>query len=170
MPSASLLSIAYREFVNTERCQEIKFKQYIRSWTCLFRALFIFVGRMISNRLAEGGMDYYHVGFSQQRGGYSMLRFICSIIRLAGCWFISHTHHQNASLFNTVSYIQPYKHPSSTTVWQQCTKLWHWTNIPQIPLKYQIYCFYWDSTVKKCCNICKIIIIIIRRRRNSNLT
>lgn len=110
MPSRSLLSIAYREFVNAEPCQEIKFKQYIRSWTCLFRALFIFAGRMISNRLVEGGMDYYHVGFSQQREGYSMCRFICSIIRLAGCWFVSHTHYQNASLFHSVSYIQPYKH------------------------------------------------------------
>lgn len=68
MPYTSLLSIAYRQFVNAEYCQEIKFKQYIRSWTCLFRALFIFAVRMISNRLAEGGMDYYHVGFSQQRG------------------------------------------------------------------------------------------------------
>lgn len=45
---------------------EIKFKQYIQSWFCLFKASSIFAGRMISNRLAQGRMDYYHVEFILQ--------------------------------------------------------------------------------------------------------
>lgn len=89
------LWISCRELVNTESCQEIKFKQYGQSWFCLFRALSIFAGRMISNRLAKRRMDYYHVEFIWQG---RVKGFINSNTHLSGCCFASHTRCQTHKL------------------------------------------------------------------------
>lgn len=108
------LWMSYRELINAESCQEIKFKQYGQSWFCLFIALSIFAGRMISNRLARDRMDYYHVEFIWQgRVMVCLASFTVLTVCLAAVLPLKLTvRHTNCISLKCTS---PYRHPFTPT-------------------------------------------------------
>lgn len=75
-------------------------------WFRVLRALFIFAGRMILRKLAQGRMDYHHVEFIWQ-GRLTKHRVQYSLfLGLLFCLLHSHSHWQN-SFFSSISfYIQ----------------------------------------------------------------